>query len=169
MVADLIPARPARDALRHRLEAVFDAWGDLCPGVSAPRVTNGFPVDEPPCYVAVDTITDNPSTAGAATMGHVELQFDLNVWLMATNADLQRASDALTAYQSAVFAAVLADQSLGRTVDWSMPKAVTGGTAADGSKRYIAACKVAVTCGVGSVCPAEIKEIVDAANREDRL
>lgn len=165
----VIPAAEARDVLHKRLEAVFgeEAFGSLYPGVKAPKVTLGFPVNEPPFYVAVDEIADTVSTGGAASMGHAEVSFDLNVWLCASHKDLKTAADSLIAYEDAIFAAVLADQRLNLTVDNAFPSIRNAGTGADSSKRYVAAANVAVACTVGSCCPAQIKEIVDAANRNN--
>ena len=165
----VIPAAAARDVLHGRLAAVFDpgAFGSLYPGVKAPRVELGFPVNEPPFYVAVDEIAETASTGGSASMGHAEVSFDLQVWLCASHKELKTAADAVLAYADAVFAAVLADPQLNLTVDNALPSIRNAGTGADSSKRYVAAASVAVACTVGSCCPAEIKEIVDAANRKD--
>lgn len=155
----------ARDEVLRRLRAVFAeaAFAGLFPGVQAPKVFFGFPVNEPPFYAAVDEITDTARTSGAASMGHAEYAFTVRVWLFARHADLRTASDALLAYIDAVFGAVLADHTLGGAVDNAMPSVETAGTAADSSKRYAAAASVAIECRVFSKCPARMKEIVNAS------
>lgn len=156
----------ARDVLRHRLEAVFgsEAFATLYTGVQAPKVYQGFPVSEPPFYVAVDEIVDTASSSGAASMGHARIDFTLHVWCFARHTSQETAADTLLAYVDAVFKAVLADQRLNGTVDNSFPEIETAGTAADSSKRYTAAASVAVACHVFSQCPAELMEVVNASN-----
>ena len=156
----------AREVLFGRLKAVFseETFEGLYPGTQAPKVYRGFPVSEPPFYAAVDEIVDAAETSGAASMGHAELRFTLRVWLFARHTDLKTASDSLLSYADAVIKAVLADQRLNMAVDNSFPRIETAGTAADSSKRYIAAASIAIECTVFSQCPAEIMEAVDAAN-----
>lgn len=151
----------ARDALHKRLEAVFAAH---LYAVQEPKVYLGFPVNEPPFYVAVDEIADVAASSGAASMGHARIDFTLHVWCLARHADLKTASDTLLAYVDAVFKAVLADQRLNGTVDNSFPSIETAGTSADSSKRYTAAASVAVECSVFSQCPKELMEVVNASN-----
>ncbi len=162
----VIPAAEARDALHRRLEAVFgEAFASLCPGVRAPKVYLGFPANEPPFYVAVDELVDTASTSGAASMGHARVDLTLRVFLFAKHRELMEAADTLLAYMDAVFASVLADQRLDRTVDNAMPSVESAGTAAGSDKRYMAAASVAIGCQVGSACPARIMEVVREANR----
>lgn len=160
----------ARDALRKRLEAVFDAetFAALYPEASgkAPKVFLGFPVTEPPFYAAVDEIVDAAATAGAATMGHDTVSFTLHVWLSAQHADLRTASDALMCYVDAVFGSVMADPQLCGAVENSFPQIESAGTAADSSKRHIAAALVGIECTVWSACPAALREAVSRANQE---
>lgn len=160
------PAIAARDALRKRLEAVFSAevMDEVYPDARVPSVYLGYPVNEPPCYVAVDEIVDTAQSSGAATMGHAQLDFTLNVWLFARNASLVTAANTLLCYIDAVFGAVLADQRLDFTVDNSFPRVLSAGTAADSSKYYMAAASVAVECSVYSQCPRKLQEVVHATN-----
>lgn len=159
---------PARDALMGRLEAVFGpAWEELAPGVQQPRTYLGFPPNEPPFYVAVDEIVDLASTGGAATMGHARIDFTLRVWCFARHSSLRVASDTLMAYVGAVFEAVLADQRLGFAVDNSFPRLESAGTSVDGSKYHVAAAAIAVECHVFSQCPADLMEVVAAANASE--
>lgn len=159
----------ARNALRARLEAVFDPetflalYGETD---KAPKVFTGFPVTEPPFYVAIDEVVDAATTAGAATMGHDTVSFTLHVWLSAQHTDLETASDAVLAYVDAVFGSVMADPSLCGTVENSFPRVESAGTAADSSKRYIAAALVGVECTVWSTCPAALFDAVQAANTQ---
>ena len=167
MVTDYIGAR---DVLKGRLDALFssEAFGTLYPDAKVPKVYLGFPVTEPPFYAAVDEIVDAAATEGAASMGHAQVGFNLHVWLCAQHTDLKTASDTLLSYIDAVFASVLADPQLCGTVDNAFPSIDTAGTAADGSKRYIAAASVAIACAVWSECPAAIAEIVEQANEDTR-
>lgn len=160
----VIPAAKARDELKRRLELVFseECMGALYPGAKVPKVYLGFPVSEPPYYAAVDEIAEAVETAGAVTIGHAKVSFDLHVWLFARHTDLKVAADSLLAYIDAVFACVMADHTLGMSVDNSLPAVETAGTSADSSKRYIAAASVRVTCTVASACPAYVKEAINA-------
>lgn len=160
----VIPAAKARDELKRRLDAAFspEAFESEYPGAKAPKVYLGFPVSEPPFYAAVDEIADAVETAGAVTMGHAEVSFELHVWLFASHTDLKVAADSLLSYVDAVFACVMADHTLGMAVDNSLPRVDTAGTSADSSKRYMAAASVAIRCTVSSACPAYIKEAINA-------
>ena len=152
----------ARDQLHERVDRLFasSAFMELYPGIQAPKVYKGFPVNEPPFYVAVDEIVDTAATSGAVSMGHAQLDFTVRVWCFARHTSQETAADTLLAYVDAVFKAVLADHTLGTTVDNSFPSIETAGTSADGSKRYLAAAAVAVQCSVFSKCPASIKEAI---------
>ena len=156
----------ARDVLMHRIGAVFepDAFAGLYPSATPPRVCLGFPTSEPPFYAAVDEIVDAARTTGGVSMGHAQVDFTLRVWLHARHADLKTASDTLLAYIDAVFGCVLADPQLCWSVDAALPSIEAAGTAADSSKRYIAAASVAVECSVYSACPAALASIVQASN-----
>ena len=157
----------ARDVLKHRLEAVFgDPFAELYEGVRAPKVYLGFPVTEPPFYAAVDEIVDTAATEGAVSMGHDTVNFTIRVWLCAQHADLKTASDTLLAYLDAVFGAVMADPQLDMSVDNSFPSIEAAGTAADSSKRYIAAASVAISCSAWSACPASLAEAVAQSNED---
>lgn len=150
----VIPAIQARDELYKRLDRVFGRLD----GFQRPEVHKGFPTNEPPFYVAVDEIIDVATTEGAASMGHAKVSFELNVFLCAVHRDLMTASNTLLSYIDVVFSSVLADHTLGGHIDNSMPRINTAGTAADTSKRYIAAADITIECSVASVCPAWIKE-----------
>ena len=156
----------ARDVLKNRLDAVFSSGAFVeIYGVQAPKVYQGFPVNEPPFYVAVDEIIDTATTVGAVTMGHAQVDFTLRVWAFAQHVNQETAANTLLAYVDAVFKAVCADQRLNFTVDNSFPEIETAGTAADSSKRYTAAASIAVRCGVFSQCPAELMEVVNESNQ----
>ena len=158
----------ARNVLKARLDAVLgeEALEALYPGARQPRVFLGFPATEPPFYAAVDEIVDVAATAGAATMGHDAVSFTLHVWLAAQHTSLETASNALLCYIDAVFGSVMADPRLCGSVDNAFPQVESAGTAADSSKRHIAAALVAVECTVSSACPAALRETVEAANEE---
>ena len=155
----------ARDVLKKRLDAVF-ASGAFAAiyGVQAPKVYQGFPVTEPPFYVAVDEVIDTASSTGAVTMGHAQIDFTVHIWCFAQHVSQEVAANTLLAYVDAVFKAVLADQRLNGTVDVSFPEIRSAGTSADPSKRYIAAASIDVRCSVFSQCPAEIMEVVNDSN-----
>lgn len=157
----------ARDVLKTRLEAVFasSAFSTLYPSVQAPKVYRGFPVNEPPFYVAVDEIIDSAQSDGAATMGHARIDFTVMVWCFARHTSQETAANTLLAYEDAVFKSVLADPQLNFAVDNSFPEIVTAGTSADSSKRYTAAASIAVQCSVFSQCPQELMEVVNASNQ----
>lgn len=155
----------ARDVLARRLKAVFSAFGTLYPGIQAPKVYTGFPVEEPPFYVAVDEIADTAASSGAASMGHARIDFTIHVWCFAKHMRQETAADTLMAYVDAVFKAVLADQRLDMTVDNSFPEIEAAGTSADSSKRYTAAASVGVACSVFSQCPADLMAVVMASNQ----
>lgn len=164
MVTDFIRAR---NVLVKRLEAVFapETFAALYPeSGKAPRVFLGFPVTEPPFYAAVDEIVDVATTDGAATMGHDTVRFTLHVWLSAQHSELEAASNALLAYVDAVFGSVMADPRMNGSVDNAFAKVESAGTAADSSKRYIAAALVGVECTAWSACPAQLAEVVAASN-----
>lgn len=160
----------ARNVLKRRLEAVFasEAFAELYPGAKEPRVFLGFPATEPPFYAAVDEIVDAAETSGGVSMGHAQVDFTLRVWLCAQHTSLETASDTLLAYIDAVFGSTMADPQLCGTVDNAFPTIETAGTAADDSRRHIAAASVVVRCSVYSACPAPIAAAVDASNLEIR-
>lgn len=166
MVTDFIRAR---DVLKKRLEAVFEpeAFSALYPETEkAPKVFLGFPVTEPPFYVAVDEVVDTAATEGGATMGHDAVSFVLHVWICTQHVSLETASNALLAYMDAIFGAVMADPRLCGTVDNAFPQVDSAGTDADSSKRYIAAALVNVECTAWSACPAALQDVVARANQE---
>ena len=160
----------ARNVLLQRLESVFDAdtFDILYPGAKAPKVVLGFPVTEPPFYAAVDEIVDAAATSGGVSMGHAQVDFTLRVWLFAQHTSLETASDTLLAYVDAVIGSVMADPQLCGSVDSAFPSIETAGTAADSSKRYVAAASVAVQCSVYSACPAQLASTVAASNQNIR-
>ncbi len=156
----------ARDALNRRMASVFgDAFASIHPGVKQPKVFVGFPVNEPPFYIAVDEVVDTASSSEAASMGHARIDFTLRVWCCSRHSSQREAADTLLAYVDTVFKAVLADQTLDMTADIAFPRVETAGTSADSEKRYIAAASVAIDCSVFSQCPNEVMEAVNAANR----
>lgn len=150
----------ARDELHRRLRAVADAFGTLYPDVQKPTVYAGFPVNEPPFYIAVDDAVDTATTDGKATNGHATYEFVVHVLCFARHASRETASNALLSYVDAVFGAVMADQRLKGAVDNSFPSVETAGTSADNSKYHMAAASVAVRCAVFAKCPQAFREVV---------
>lgn len=163
----VVPFIKARDVLYERLKTVFssDVFVELY-GCEKPSVTRGFPLNEPHFYVAVDEIVDEPQTDGAVSMGHAGLTFNINVYLYAQHSDLIVAANTLMSYIHAVFLSVIADQRLNGTVDNAFPRVTTSGTAADSSKRYIAAAGLSIQCQIFSQCPAQIKELINGLSGE---
>ena len=155
----------ARDVLKQRFDAVFSsgAFAALY-GVQAPKVYQGFPVTEPPFYVAVDEVVDTATTTGAVTMGHAQIDFTIHVWCFAQHVNQETAANTLLSYVDAIFKAVLADHRLNFTVDNSFPEIRSAGTSADSSKRYTAAASIDIRCSVFSQCPAELMEVVHESN-----
>lgn len=156
----------ARDVLYSRLTKVFGRFPDLHPDLKQPKVFKGFPVTEPPFYVAVDEIAEPVATTGAVTGGHDDVTFGLHVWLFAKHSDLEVASSCLLAYIETVIASVMADPQLCRTVDNAVSAVDSAGTAAESDNRYIAAASITVECRRFSYCPREIREIVLSTKEE---
>lgn len=156
----MVTFQAAKDELHRRLEAVAASFGDLYPGVQVPNVYKGFPVNEPPFYIAVDDAVDTATTDGKATNGHGTLEFVVHVMCFARHANRETASNTLLTYVDAVFSAVMADQRLKGAVDNSFPSVEAAGTSADNSKYYMSAASVAVRCTVFAKCPREFKEVV---------
>lgn len=150
----------ARDELYRRLSAVGASFGELYPGVQAPKVCKGAPANEPPFYIAVSEAMASATAEGQSTTGNGRWEFTLEVMCFARHASQEEASDALMAYVDAVFNAVMADQRLKGAVDNAFPSVQAVGTAPDSSKRHMAAASVAVRCSVFSVCPMRFKEVV---------
>ena len=162
----VIPQMAARDALERRLESFFgcDAFPSLFPAaVKAPAVSVGFPVNEPPFYVAVDEIVDDLQPGKGATCGQVAVKFRITVYACARNSDLLKAADTAASYAHAAIMCVLADQTLGGSVDHAVPSIAGGGTAADGDRKYIATEVVSVECDAWAVCPQEVRDAVEGA------
>lgn len=158
----VVPQIEARDALKKRLEGVFEpeAFGKLYPGYERPKVTLGFPVNEPPFYVAVDEIATNVQPGKGSSYGEVQIEFVLNVWVFARKTELEAAANTAIVYADAVFAAVCADQTLKGSVDLAVPSVSQGGTAADADRKYIATETVEIRCSTWSKCPHEIRELI---------
>lgn len=156
-----------RNALYARIKGLFEeeVFSGICPSTKAPKVYLGFPTNEPPVYVAVDEVADSIQTSGSASMGHAEFSFDLHLWLYAQHTKLETSANMLLSYIGTVFAGILADPQLNGTVDNAFPRVDEIGTAAVEGRRYVSACVVSISCKVSSVCPNQIKEVVDAINR----
>lgn len=162
----VIPQIAARDALLNRLRGVLsgDAFRTLYPECECPKVTLGFPVNEPPFYVAVDEIATNVQPGKGSSFGEVQVEFVLNVWVFARKTELEAAANTAMAYADAIFASVCADQTLKGTVDLAVPSVSQGGTAADADRKYIATETVEVKCTTWSKCPHEIREVINESD-----
>lgn len=152
----------SRDALYYRLNAVFDEFYSLYPDMQPPKLFKGFPVGEPPFYVAVDEIVPSATSAGAASIGQDALTWTLGVWVFAKHVNLITASDTLLTYIDTVFSVVAADPSLGRTVDNAFPAIEVIGTSRDSGNYYISAAQLSIECSAGATCPMEIRQIIKA-------
>lgn len=156
----MVTFQAARDELYRRMSKVADAFGELYPGVQAPKVYDGFPTNEPPYYIAVDSIVDTAAMGGRAVPGAGQLDFTVHVLCFARHSDLATASATLLAYVDAVFNAVMADQRLSMSVDNSFPSIEAAGTSPDNSKYHMAAASVGVQCSVFAKCPQKFREVV---------
>lgn len=156
----MVAAIEARDVILGRIQKAVSKWDELYPGIQAPKVCDGYPATEPPFYIAVDTIATTANVTGQSTIGAGRWEFSVSVLCFARNTDKVVASEALMSYVDAAFRCVMADQTLGRTVDNAFPSLDAAGTAADTSKRTLAAASVSVRCSLFSVCTQEFKEAV---------
>lgn len=157
----------ARDVLFERVNALFtsDLFPRLYPGVPVPAVYFGFPVNEPPFYVAVDELAEAVTSSGGVTMGHDEITFELHVWAFAMHSKLKTASDAVLSYAEAVFSLVMADPQLNYTVDNAFASIDNAGTAKDNSKYYQAALSISIECRRAAECPREMYELIERKQR----
>lgn len=163
----VIPQIAALDALHARLSWFFasGAFSTLYPdAVQPPKVTQGFPTNEPPFYVAIDEIVTDVRLSGGSACGQAQIEFAVNVWACARHADLRKAANTAMSYADAVIACVLADQTLKGTVDLAVPNIENGGTAADGDRKYVAAEALCVNCKVWAACPEEVMEVLREGN-----
>ena len=156
----MVTFKAARDELYRRMAKVAEGFGELYPGVQAPKVYDGFPTSEPPFYIAVDSIVDIATMGGRAVPGAGQLDFTVHVMCFARHSDQATASATLLAYMDAVFNAVMADQRLRMTVDNSFPSIEAAGVSGDSSKYHMAAASVGVQCSVFAKCPQKFGEVV---------
>lgn len=150
----------SRDALYERLSAVLDKFYQIYPDIQEPKLFKGFPVGEPPFYIAVDEVTPSASSAGAASIGRDNITWTLGVWAFAKHSNLLIASDTLLTYINLIFSIVMADPSLGRNVDNAFPSIEVIGTSRDPGNYYIAAAQLSIECTACATCPTEIRQIV---------
>ncbi len=150
----------ARDEVCRRMSKVGERFGELYPGVPTPKVFDGFPTNEPPFYIAVDSIVDASGIDGRAAPGAGQLEFTVHVMCFARHSDRSTACNTLLAYIDAVFGAVMADQRLHMTVDNSMPSVEAAGSSPDSSKYHMAAASVGIRCSVFSKCQQRFREVV---------
>lgn len=156
----MVATQAAREELYRRLSKVAEAFPTLYPDAIVPKVYEGFPINEPPAYFAVDEIVDTATMGAESTTGAGRMDFTVNVMCFARHVDRMKTANTLLAYIDAVFKAVMVDQRLRMSVDKSFPAVESAGTSADSSKRYIAAAAIGVKCSVFSVCPKDFKEVI---------
>lgn len=152
----------SRDALHERLGAVIDEFYSLYPDVHPPKLFKGFPVGEPPFYIAVDEMVPSATSAGAASIGQDSITWTLGVWAFTKHANLITASDALLTYIDMIFSVVAADPTLGRCVDNAFPAIEVIGTSRESGNYYISAAQISIECTAEATCPPEIRQIVRA-------
>lgn len=163
----VIPQIAALDALYKRVLGLFSSqsFTTIYPdAVVAPVVTKGFPKNEQPFYVAVDEIVTDVQPGKGALNGQSEMEFTANVWVCARHADLVKAANTAMSYADAVIACVLADRTMRGTVDLATPSVVSGGTAADGDRKYLATEVLSITFKVWAACPDEVRKVLDESD-----
>lgn len=156
----MVTFQAARDEMYLRMSKVGEAFPELYPGTQQPKVFDGFPTNEPPFYIAVDSIVDTASYDGRAAPGAGQLDFTVHVMCFARHADQATAANTMLAYVDAVFGAVMADQCLRMSVDNALPIVEAAGMSPDSSKYHMAAASVGVRCTVFSKCQQRFKEVV---------
>lgn len=140
--------RAPRDRIRELLEAalaqdVLDAaYGD----VQAPKVSIGGLASEPPYEAIVRELPASVSFERTSTCPMAQATWTVQVDLMATNADLVRATNAVLAYADALVQVVGADRTLGGTVLMATPEVSYVGTSATSKGTYLAAMAAGVRC-----------------------
>lgn len=163
----VIPQVAARNAIKSRIEKFFGcaSFSTIFPeAAKAPRVSIGFPTNEPPFYVAVDEIVDDLQPGKGSSCGQIAIKFRVSVYACARHVDLIKAADTAGSYAFAVVMCVLADQTLDGAVDLAVPSISGGGTAADSDRKYLATAVVSIECDAWAVCPQEIREAMSESS-----
>jgi len=140
--------RAPRDRILELLEAALDqdaldaAYGD----VPAPKVSIGGLPSEPPYEVIVRELPASASFERISTCPMAQATWTVQVDLVATNADLVRATNAVLAYADALVQVTGADRTLGGSVITATPELSYVGTSATGKGTYLAAMAAGVRC-----------------------
>lgn len=140
--------RAPRDRILEHLERALDAdaleaaYGD----VQAPKVSIGGLASEPPCEVIVRELPASVSFERTSTCPMAQATWTVQVDLVATNADLVRATNAVLAYADALVQVLGADRTLGGTVLMATPEVSYVGTSATSKGTYLAAMAAGVRC-----------------------
>lgn len=140
--------RAPRDRVLELLEAALapEVMAEAYPGVQPPAVSVGGRPSQPPCEVIVRELPANVTFDRVSTCPMPRATWTIEVDLMATNADLVRASDAVLAYADALVQVVGADRTLGGTVLTATPEISYVGTSGTAKGSYIAAIAAGVRC-----------------------
>ena len=137
-----------RDRILELLQTALDpdVFAAAYPGIPAPRVSIGGLASEPPYEVIVRELPSNVTFTRTSTCPMPQAEWTVEVDLMATNADLLRASDAVTAYADALVQVIGADRTLAGTVLMATPSISYVGTSGTQKGVYVAAIAAGVDC-----------------------
>lgn len=156
------PYERAADALYERLKVVLSKDGlalyEEPPAI--PQVSLGNPVNKAANCVWLDPLPMTVSTNGSATSHENKTTFALTVFLLSKHSDRNKAIANVQRWVNSVYMGVMADATLGRSVDNAVPRMSEVGSDSTTEKQYIVGASVDVTCTAYSMCPKEFKELV---------
>lgn len=163
------PYMAASDALFERMRLAFskEALALYEEPVEPPKVDQGTPQTVAPFNVWVDFLPQSDDTQGSATNHEIMSSFVLDIYCVAKHTNRNKAVQILQTYVNTACMGILADATLGRTVNNSIPRLTDAGVDATPEKQFIAAAVVEVTLKTASVCPKELKELITNANRSN--
>lgn len=140
--------KESRDRILELLEAALapGVIAEAYPGTPAPKVSIGGLPSEPPYEVIVRELPANVTFDRISTCPMPRATWTVEVDLMASNADLVKASDAVIAYADALVQAVGADRTLGGAVLMATPEISYVGTSGTSKGSYVAAIAAGVVC-----------------------
>lgn len=137
-----------RDRVYELLETVLSprVFEAAYPGIPVPKVSIGGLASEPPYEVIVRELPANVTFDRTSTCPMPRATWTVEVDIMATNADLVKAADAVIAYADAMVQAVGADRTLGGSVIMATPEVSYVGTSGTNKGSYVAAMAAGVVC-----------------------
>lgn len=157
--------KEARDRVLELLEDALnpDAMAWAYPGIPAPKVSVGGLPSEPPYEVIVRELPANVTFDRVSTCPMPRATWTVEVDLMASNADLVKASDAVIAYADALVQVTAADRTLGGAVLMATPEISYVGTSGTSKGSYVAAIAAGVVCVSDPVAARnpEIWEVIE--------